>query len=190
MNKNDLINIRNRDMIKNTNRESRLLLTVRLIVVVYIISLTFWGVTTFSLETEIRLLSSVWGISPDVPPETYSGMKAWIATVREGVVQTNSDYPFLAYGTDWLAFAHLLIAVAFVGVYRKPVRNKWIIYFGMISCAGVIPLALICGEIRHIPFYWRLIDCSFGIVGFIPLYILHRLVKKMEKWAIMEYNVP
>ncbi|MDR1676235.1 MAG: hypothetical protein LBR86_07195 [Tannerella sp.] len=110
-------------------------------------------------------------------------MKAWIATVREGVVRTNADYPFLAYGTDWLAFAHLLVAVAFVGVYREPVRNKWIVYFGMIACAGVIPLALICGEIRHIPFYWRLIDCSFGIVGFIPLYFLHRLVGKLEKIA-------
>jgi hypothetical protein len=82
---------------------------------------------------------------------------------------------------DWLAFSHLVIAVAFIGLYREPVRNKWIVYFGMIACVGVIPLALICGAVRGIPFYWQLIDCSFGIFGFIPLYLLHVLVKKLEQ---------
>jgi len=49
------------------------------------------------------------------------------------------------------------------------VRNKWVITFGLIACAGVIPLALIAGQVRGIPFAWRLIDCSFGVVGGIPL---------------------
>ncbi|MFT4549286.1 MAG: hypothetical protein ACI9MB_003260 [Verrucomicrobiales bacterium] len=30
-------------------------------------------------------------------------------------------------------------------------------------------MALICGEIRGIPFGWRLIDCSFGILCLLPL---------------------
>jgi hypothetical protein len=50
----------------------------------------------------------------------------------------------------------------------------------MIACAGIIPLSMICGVIRGIPFYWRLIDCSFGIFGCIPLYLLHIYVKKLE----------
>jgi hypothetical protein len=29
-------------------------------------------------------------------------------------------YPFLAYGTDWLAFAHIVIAVFFIGPLVKP----------------------------------------------------------------------
>jgi hypothetical protein len=33
-------------------------------------------------------------------------------------------YPFLAYGTDWLAFVHLVIAVAFVGPFFDPVPDK------------------------------------------------------------------
>jgi len=81
----------------------------------------------------------------------------------------------------WLAFAHIVIAIAFVGVLTKPVRNIWIVHFGMIACIAILPLAFICGSIRQIPFYWQLIDCSFGVFGIIPLYILHRYIKKLEK---------
>ena len=64
-------------------------------------------------------------------------------------------------GTDWLAFGHLVIALFFVGPWRHPVANAWVLKAGLVACAGVIPLALICGPLRGIPFYWRLIDCSF-----------------------------
>jgi hypothetical protein len=50
----------------------------------------------------------------------------------------------------------------------------------MIACALVIPLALICGPIRGIPFWWRLIDCSFGVIGLVPLWYALRLTRKMQ----------
>jgi len=53
----------------------------------------------------------------------------------------------------------------------------------MIACAMVVPLALICGAIRGIPFDWRLIDCSFGVVGGIPLYLCNRWAREMESYA-------
>jgi hypothetical protein len=84
----------------------------------------------------------------------------------------------MAYGTDWLAFAHIVIAVAFIGPLRDPVRNIWVIEFGMIACALVIPLALIFGPLRGIPFFWRLIDCSFGIIGFVPLWLVRREIRQ------------
>jgi hypothetical protein len=93
---------------------------------------------------------------------------------------TNNRFPFLAYGTDWLAFAHLVIAVAFLGPYRDPVRNKWVITFGLFACAGVIPLALIAGPIRGIPIEWRIIDCSFGVIGAIPLLLCMWHVAALE----------
>ncbi|MGB9416657.1 MAG: hypothetical protein WCB58_10095 [Acidobacteriaceae bacterium] len=105
----------------------------------------------------------------------------WVERVNEGLTATHAHYPFLAYGTDWLAFAHLVIAVAFIGPYLDPIRNKWVITFGLIACGGVIPLALIAGPIRGIPFGWRLIDCSFGVCGAIPLFLCDRLVRKMER---------
>lgn len=162
-------------------QKRRLLLIIRSLVVFYIFALFFWGITAFPLESEIGIVCNVLGISQGVPPENYEGLKYWIAKVNEALVNTNRDYPFLAYGTDWLAFSHIVIGIAFIGVYIKPVRNIWIVYFGVIACLGVIPLALICGAIREIPFYWRMIDCSFCVFGIIPLYILLRYIKRLEK---------
>jgi hypothetical protein len=80
-----------------------------------------------------------------------------------------------------LAFAHLVIAIAFIGPMRDPIKNIWVIEFGMISCILIIPLAIIAGSIRQIPWYWQAIDCSFGVFGIIPLYWSYRLIKKLEK---------
>ena len=79
----------------------------------------------------------------------------------------------------WLAFAHLVIAVGFIGPLIDPVKNIWVIQFGMIACAMVIPLALIAGPIRDIPWWWRMVDCSFGVLGIIPLYLCYRNIKKL-----------
>ena len=53
---------------------------------------------------------------------------------------TAAKHPMLFYGTDWLAFGHFVIAVAFIGVLRDPVRNRWLFDFGLIACAMVILL--------------------------------------------------
>ena len=56
----------------------------------------------------------------------------------------------------------------------------WVFEFGLIACVLVLPYALVMGAWRGIPFYWRLIDCSFGVLGAVPLlYCLHltRLMK-------------
>jgi hypothetical protein len=103
------------------------------------------------------------------------------------VKTTNEHYSFLAYGTDWLAFAHLIIAVLFLGPLCNPVKNIWIIQWGMISCICVFPLALIAGHIRGIPLYWQLIDCSFGVVGFVLLYLCYRKIVKLEKLELNEW---
>jgi len=87
--------------------------------------------------------------------------------------------PLIAYGTDWLAFGHFVIAIAFLGALRDPVRNLWVIEFGMIACILVVPMALIFGLIRGIPLLWRLIDTSFGIFGIIPLWISRRYVLRV-----------
>jgi hypothetical protein len=105
----------------------------------------------------------------------------WITRVHHALSDTNAHYPFHAYGTDWLAFAHLVLAVLFIGPYRDPVRNKWIITFGLIACGEVIPLALIAGHVRGIPMPWRLIDCSFGVFGAIPLVRWRQLIFSLEQ---------
>ena len=37
------------------------------------------------------------------------------------------------------------------------------------------------GAIRGIPFAWRLIDCSFGVFGCVPLLVCWRSIKEIER---------
>jgi hypothetical protein len=148
---------------------------------IFIAGLVLSGVTAFPLQTELGWLASFLHTPTLRPIAESAGLLQWIERVNEGLRTTNAHYPFLAYGTDWLGFAHLIIAVAFIGPYIDPVRNKWIITFGLIACGGVIPLALIAGEVRGIPFGWRLIDCSFGVIGSIPLLLCKRLIISLER---------
>ena len=153
---------------------------IRFWLAVFIVGLLLSGVTAFPLQTELGWLVSFVHVNPLQPIAQSTGLLPWLERVNEGLSVTNARYPFLAYGTDWLAFAHLVIAIVFIGPCIDPVRNKWIITFGLIACAGVIPLALIAGHIRGIPFSWRLVDCSFGVFGAIPLLLCRRLTAKLE----------
>lgn len=158
--------------------QAKTLRRIRIWVIVFIVGLALSGITAFPLQTETTLLvriSTSFGLPGHLP-----ALHAWFVRVADALADTGARYPFLAYGTDWLAFAHLVIAIAFLGAYRDPVRNKWIFDFGLIACAAVLPLALIAGPIRGIPVFWRIIDCSFGVFGCLPLLLCRRLVQKLE----------
>jgi hypothetical protein len=58
----------------------------------------------------------------------------------------------------------------------------------MIACVLVLPLALICGPIRGIPFGWRLIDCCFGIFGILPLWLCWRDIRALERIEAEKIN--
>jgi hypothetical protein len=143
------------------------------------LGLVLSGITAFPLLHELNLLCAILGVPNVHHPDGYSGLPWWILLVRQGLEQTYSRFPFIAYGTDWLAFGHLTIAFFFVGPWIDPARNIWVLRAGLIACIGVIPLALICGPIRGIPVYWRLVDCSFGVIGFVPLWLALRLARKL-----------
>ncbi len=159
---------------------SNLLKRYRLVLGLFIIGLVISGLTAFPLLTELEILARVLGVLPDAQAESLTGLRHWIALVRNGLRDMYGEYPWIAYGTDWLAFGHLTIAMFFIGPWRNPIANAWVLKVGLVACAAVFPLALICGPIRGIPFYWCLIDCSFGLFGAIPLlYCLH-LTRKMK----------
>ena len=153
---------------------------IRCWLAIFIVGLILSGVTAFPLQTELGWLVSLFHSSALQAIAQSTGLLPWIERVNDALRNTNVLYPFLAYGTDWLAFGHLIIALFFIGPLIDPVRNIWVIYTGLIACVAVIPLALICGPIREIPFYWRLIDCSFGIIGFVPLWLSLSLTRKLE----------
>jgi hypothetical protein len=147
---------------------------IKILTALFITGLILSGATAIPLQSEVRWLA---GISQNnLPPE----MAQWLLRVRDALAQTEAQYPFLFYGTDWLAFGHFVIAIAFIGALRDPVRNRWLFDFGLIACVLVIPYALIFGGVRGIPIWWRAIDCSFGIIGFVPLWFCRKWAKKLE----------
>ena len=158
-----------------------LLFRLRLALGLFILALVLSGLTAFPLQRELEAVISVRGLDRAAPTAVHSSLDNWLLRVRDGLRDAGSRYPWMAYGTDWLAFAHLVIAVFFIGPMVNPVRNVWVLWAGLIACVMVIPLALICGPIRHIPFGWRLIDCSFGIFGAIPLWYCLILVDRLER---------
>ena len=151
---------------------------IKVLLLFFTIGLLLSGLTAFPIKAEVDFLQRTVG-EGSATESWWPWLPQWITFVHQGVIKADLDYPFLFYGTDWLAFAHIIIAIAFIGPLRDPVRNIWVIKLGMIACVLVIPLAMICGPIRGIPFFWRLIDCSFGVFGIIPLYIAWRYTRRI-----------
>jgi hypothetical protein len=139
----------------------------------FIFALILSGVTAFPAETELHWLLAH-------PQWVPAMLQNWLQDCYNALKETNVKYPMLAYGYDWLAFAHIVIAMAFLGPLKDPVKNAWIIDWAILACFAVIPLAFIAGPVRHIPIFHILIDCSFGIIGLIPLFICRHWIKQLK----------
>lgn len=130
------------------------------------------GLTAMPVKAEINLLYK-W-------TEDIDFIRPWMEKLYIGINETSAKHPFLFYGYDWLAFAHFVLAILFIGPLKDPVKNKWVIEFGIIACLLIIPFALIAGYARGIPVGWRLLDCSFGVIGVIPLLICLKKINRLE----------
>jgi hypothetical protein len=163
---------------QSTFKSERELTIIRRWLIFFMLALVFSGITAIPVEWELSLLT------PFFPMDSEIGH--WLDLVYRGIRETDNKYPFLLYGYDWLAFAHVVIALAFIGPYKDPVRNKWVMEFGVYACLLIIPFALIGGHFRGIPLGWRIIDCSFGVAGLIPLCICLARVKRLEEFERKE----
>jgi hypothetical protein len=146
----------------------------------FIVGLFLSGVTAIPLEWEMGVANKYLGLDTGIG-DFFPGLSYWVDRIHLGLSSTYRDYPFIAYGTDWLAFAHIILAILFVGPLRDPVKNIWVIEFGIISCVLIIPFAIVFGSIREIPILWRMVDCSFGVIGIIPLLIVYKEIKILER---------
>lgn len=149
---------------------------IKRLLILFIVALTVSGLTALPIEWQLQSAHDHIKQNNIDNPFTQ-----WIERVYVGVRETNLKYPFIAYGTDWLAFAHFMIAIAFIGPLRDPIKNIWVVEFGMIACICIVPFALIAGAVRGIPFYWRLIDCSFGFFGGLLLWYCYNNIKNLER---------
>jgi len=156
------------------SREKR----IRVFIVLFMVGLTLSGLTAIPVNWETAMLKQLFG-SGSWLNNFLPQIAMWFDRIYEGVQYSYGQYPFLAYANDWLAFGHVAIAIAFIGPLRDPVKNIWVIEFGMIACALVIPWAIIFSLVRNIPLFWTLTDMSFGIFGIIPLWFVRSEILKL-----------
>jgi hypothetical protein len=150
---------------------------VRTLLTIFIVGLVLSGITAIPLVEEVNMLvrmTDAHAVDSGLAPREWAVL---LTDIQATLVETNDRFPFLFYGTDWLAIGHIVIPVAFIGTWKDPVNNEWLFDFGLIACAMVIPRALVFGAIRGIPIWWRLIDCSFGVIGAIPLWWCRSIIK-------------
>ena len=142
----------------------------------FMVSLAASGLTAMPVRTGIVFLL-------DIVPASWTSVYSFLMYIREAIWSCNG---VLFYGFDWLAFAHIVIAILFYGVIKDAVRNIWVVEFGMIACMLIIPFAFVMGSIRGIPLWWRLVDCSFGVFGIMPLWYVRSKIKELQKYIESE----
>jgi hypothetical protein len=152
----------------------RRLRRIRWMVGIVIFGLVLSGISAIPLVWQLELAQHVVGIEGNAVAD-------WVATLLAGLRATEAQAPFVFYGTDWLAFAHIVLAVLYVGAWRDPVRNVWLFQFGLIACALVVPWALVFGPIRGIPWWHIAVDCSFGVLCAGPFWLALKWTREMER---------
>jgi hypothetical protein len=150
-----------------------LLNRIRLLLLFFIVSLFISGLTAIPVAPELHWLLK------HLPENSAAAIL--FHTVLNAYMEVQDKYHFLLYGYDWLAFAHFVLAILFIGPYQNPIQNIWVIQFGLIACVLVIPFALIAGSLRGLPLWWRLGDCAFGVIGFGVLWACYKLIKQLKE---------
>ncbi len=134
------------------------------------------GVTVWPAIPELKFIVGIlWG---DVAPT--SELHRFIIEVIEGLEYMGANYPFMLYAHDWLAYAHVMLAILFAGAIRDPARNIWIVQCGLIMCVLIPILAITAIPIRGLPLFWFWIDLAFAPGAGLPLWIALRDIKNSE----------
>ncbi len=134
------------------------------------------GVTVWPALWELKTaVNIVWGQA-----EPTGTIHRFVLTSIAALESIEANYPFVLYAHDWLAFAHIMLAVLFAGAIRDPVRNIWVVQCGLIMCASVPVLAAICIPLRGLPLVWFWIDAAFAPAAALPLWIALRDIRRAE----------
>ena len=174
-------------------RTIALIARIRLCLAIVMAGLLLCGVATFvPLRVSHWLLNvaapalalgpSTSAAGTAIPGSDLTGTAVYDYLLREHTARAAAYTlsPTLAYSTDWLAFALILFAILFLGPFRDPIRNQWVIRFGLIACLGIVPLAFIAGPLRSVPVLWRLLDCFIAALCAIPLMLCRHYLHLLE----------
>jgi hypothetical protein len=144
---------------------------------IVVFGLLISGVTVWPAILEVKLLLNlIWGDAP-----ASSEIHRFGLDVLAALEHMKAETPFMFYAHDWLAFAHIVLAILFAGIIKDPVRNIWVIQCGLIMCALIPVLAGICIPLRGLPPAWFWIDSAFAPGAAIPLWIAFCDVRKHER---------
>ena len=133
------------------------------------------GVTIWPWDIELSFAISA--LQAIAGPEPLIQLLQDIQQDMRLLEQSNS---FVLYVADWLAFAHLVLAVLFLMALKNPIRNVLVVRFGILCSLSVPILAITCIPMRGIPLFWILIDSSFALCA-IPLWIALKDIRKLEQ---------
>mgnify|MGYP001043519879 CR=1 FL=1 len=144
---------------------------------IVVFGLVVSGITIWPAVPELKMaVRVVWGDS-----ESTGVLHSFILRSIEGLKSVEANYPFMLYAHDWLAFAHIVLAILFAGAIRDPVRNVWIVQCGLIMCVLVPVLAGVCIPIRGLPLVWFWIDFAFAPAAALPLWIALRDIRQASR---------
>ncbi len=153
---------------------------IRLLLVVFVVGLAFGCQMVLFVRPELAWLNRILG--PGTRTERiWPAMSAWINHLHQGITTTYAEYPFIAYCMDWLVLAQVGFMIIFIGAVIDPVRNLWIIRSGMVICLLHVVTAAVSGGLHGVPFFWQILDASFGVVGVVVLYAAYRYVGYLKK---------
>ena len=145
--------------------------------VIVVFGLLVSGITIWPAVPELKIaVNMIWGEA-----EPAGELHTFLLASIEGLELVENDYPFMLYAHDWLAFAHIALAILFAGAIVNPVKNIWIVQCGLIMCVLVPVLAGICIPIRGIPWIWLWVDFAFAPAAAIPLISALRDIVRHEK---------
>lgn len=157
------------------NRQQQILLSqIRVVLGLFMFGLFAVGLSVLPIIS-LANCAEQFCASHDCPPS----LQLWLNQVVQALSYNSAHYPFMLYTLDWLAFAHMLIAIVFIGAWRDPVRNIWVIEFGMIACVLTLPAIVWFGVRNQIPSFWGLIDACFGLIALIPLNIARQKARQL-----------
>lgn len=115
--------------------------TVRVVLTLFIPGSGLSGITAIPLVSQVNALVRLTS-ADEAMTSTWA---VWLRRIQTVLRETADEHPVLFHGTDWLAFGHLVIAVAFIGAWKDPMKNEWLFDFGLIACVMVIPWAFCSG---------------------------------------------
>jgi hypothetical protein len=160
--------------------ERNLLKRIRIFLIIFALGLIFALHTVVVVQPETGLFVRYLGHGTFMD-SVLPFVSDWVEHLHLAISDTYQKYPVIAYCMDWLSFACVVFVIFIYGAIKDPVRNVWIVQVFLAACALACLLPFIAGPFRGIPIFWRMIDGSFGFLGFFWLWIPYRWIKEISK---------